>query len=207
MNRHAAAAFAALLMVHAAIARSADAPATRVSGTVLAAEVAAEAPESGAGSLTIVDNAGQTAQYSVLGTTRVTRDGKDIKFDTTLIGDLVVRAKFNPKTKTLTLLDLKSSGNVKPAKKPAAPAKAAAPSAVSGEVAFADAIKGALSVRTGKGATRDFFVVETTKVLREIAGKPAQATGFENVAVGDAVEVRSRDGKTADQIVVRAPAR
>ena len=200
MNRPAAAALAALLTLGGAAARAA----TRVTGTVLAAEIAAEAPESGAGSLTIVDKAGQTASYSVLGTTRVTRDGKDVKFDTALIGDLVVRAKFDPKTKTLTVLDLKSSGIVKPAKKAAAPA---APANVSGEVAFADAIKGLLSVRSGKDATREFSVAETTKVLRETAGKPAQEVGFETVAVGELVEVSSRDGKTADEIRVRPAAR
>ena len=175
-------------------------------GTVLTAEVASDPfSEGAAGSLTIVDKAGETEQYSVLGTTRVTRDGKDVKFDTTLIGDLVVRATFDPKTKTLTLLDLKSSGTAKPVRKAAA--KPAAPATVSGEVAFADAIKGTLSVRTGKSATRDFAVVQTTKVRRKAADKPAQEIGFENVSVGDVVEVRSRDGKTADRIVVRAPAR
>ena len=53
----------------------------------------------------------------------------------------------------------------------------------------------------------DFAVGETTKILREIAGKPTQAIGLENVPVGDPVEVSSRDGKTADQIRVRPAAR
>lgn len=196
MSRPAAAALAALLMIAAPAARAA----TRVSGTVLSAEVGTGS-QAGENRLVVVDKAGQTSSFSVDGLTRVTRDGKDIKFDTTLIGDLVVRARYNPKTKILTVLDLKSSGAAKPA------TKASAPASVSGEVAFADAIKGELSVRTGKGATRGFAVAETTKVLRETAGKPSLEVGFETVAVGDSVEVFSRDGKTADQIRVRPAAR
>lgn len=203
MSRSAAAALFAALTLAAASARAA----TRVSGTVLTAEVASD-PQAGAGSLVIVDKGGRTAQYAVLGTTRVTRDGKDVKFDNALIGDLVVRAKYDPKTKTLTVLDLKSSGVVKPAKKDAAaPAQAAGPATVDGEVAFADAIKGALSVRLAPGRTRDFAVTEATKVLREKSEAPAQEIGFENVSVGDSVEVRSADGKTADSIRVRPAAR
>ena len=183
-------ALAALLAFGAASVRAA----TTTSGTVLKADAETD-------SLVIVDKAGQTSSYSINGRTKVTSDGKDVKFDNDLIGELVVRAKFNPKTKTLTVLDLKSSaGTLKPVK------KAAAPETVSGEIAFADALKGTLSVKTGKGATRDFVVAETTKVLRRAADKPASEIGLENVMVGDAVEVDTRDGKTADQIVVRPAA-
>jgi hypothetical protein len=63
-----------------------------------------------------------------------------------------------------------------------------------------------LSVRTLGGATRDFAVGEATKILRETAGKPNQEIGLENVAVGDLIEVSSRDGKTADQIIIRPAA-
>ena len=201
MSRLAAAAFVALLAAGASAARTDDAPAARVSGRVLTAEIASDPfadGTSGAGSMVIVDKDGHTEEYSVLGTTRLTRDGKNIKFDTSLIGNLVIQAEFDPQTKTLTLLDLKSPETVAPAK------KAAPPAIVSGEVAFADALKGSLSVRTGRGHTRKFAIVETTTVLRETAGGPAQEIGFETVSVGDAVEVRSRDGRTADQIRVRA---
>ena len=194
MRRPAAAALLALL--------AAAAPAlgaTRVSGTVLTAEVSPDSSH-GAGDLVIVDKGGRTSRYEVAGKTRVTRDGKDVKFDDALIGDLVVRAKYDPKTKVLTVLDLKSSGVEKPVKKPA-------PATVNGEVAFADAIKGTLSVRLGPGRTRDFTVAETTKVAREKAEGPAQEIGFENVAVGDLVEVRSADGKIADSIRVHPAAK
>ncbi|HEX4048516.1 MAG TPA: hypothetical protein VH309_11805 [Elusimicrobiota bacterium] len=199
MSRWAVAALAALLLVGAA--RAADAPSGQISGRVLTTEVATDPfAEGGAGSLVIVDKAGQTAEYSVLGTTKVMRDGKKIHFDATLVGDLVVKAKFDPATKTLTLLDLKSSGAVKPAKK-------AAPALIKGEVAFTDALKGVLSVQTLKGVTRDFAVVDATKVLRQAGDDAPQDIAFETVAVGDSVEVRSRDGKTADEIRVRVPAR
>ena len=211
MKLPAAAALAALLTAGVCAGRAAAATETRVSGTVLTAEVANDPfadNVSGAGSLVIADKAGRTESYSVLGTTRLTRDGKPIVFDSTLVGDLVVKATFDPQTKLLTVLDLKSAAApiswTKAPAKAAKPAKRAAPETVSGEVAFADAIKGLLSVRSGKGRTRRFSVVETTTVLRETADKPAQEIGFENVSVGDAVEVRSRDGKTADQIRVRA---
>ena len=196
MSRSAAAALFALLAVAPARA------ATRVSGTVLTADIS---PEDGAGNLVIVDKGGRTSSYGVAGTTHVTRDGKEVKFDNALIGDMVVRAKYDPKTKVLTVLDLKSSGTEKSAKK-AASAKAE-PSNVTGEVAFADAIKGALSVRLGAGRTRDFAVTDATKVLRVKAEGQMQEIGFENVAVGDSVEVHSTDGKTADSILVRPAAK
>ena len=216
MNRFAAAALTAMLTAGAIPAKAAaDATETRVSGTVLTAEVANDPfadNVSGAGSLVIADKTGHTESYSVLGTTRLTRDGKPAVFDSTLVGDMVVKATFDPKTKLLTVLDLKSAAAPISWSEPAPAPKAAkaaktAPATVTGEVAFADAIKGLLSVRSGKGRTRKFAVVETTTVLREAADGPAQEVGFETVAVGDAVEVRSRDGKTADQIRVRPAAR
>jgi hypothetical protein len=217
VNRLAAAALAAILTSGAASARAADAPAktadvseTRDSGTILTAEVATDPfsdNTSGAGSLVITDKAGRTESFSVLGTTHLTRDGKPIVFDSTLVGDLVVKAAFDPKTKLLTVLDLKSapppiSWNQAPPK----PAKAVK-GTITGEVAFTDAIKGVLSVKTAKGRARKFAVVDATTVLREAADGSAQEIGFESVAIGDAVEVRSRDGKTADQIRVRPAAR
>jgi hypothetical protein len=200
----AAAALAAIL-AGASPSRAADAPAALVKGRVLTAEVADD-PWGGpgaAGSLVIADKAGQTAEYSVDGTTRVTRDGKKIKFDKTLVGDAVVRATYDPQTKVLTLLDLQSPSGEKAAKK-AAKAEAAF---VTGEVAFADAIKGTLSVRQGSGKTRDFAVSDATKVLRSKAEGQAQEIGFESVSIGDPVEVRSRDGKTADTIRIRPAAK
>jgi hypothetical protein len=63
----------------------------------------------GDGTLTVVDGAGKKTEFSVNGATKVMRDGKKTTFDTALIGDLVIRAKFDPKTKKLSILELKSS--------------------------------------------------------------------------------------------------
>ncbi len=62
-------------------------------------------------------------------------------------------------------------------------------------------------MRLGPGRTRDFAVTDATKVLRVKAEGATQEIGFENVAVGDSVEVHSADGKTADSIRVRPAAR
>jgi hypothetical protein len=196
VSRPAAAALLALLAAAAAPALGA----TRVTGKVLTAEVSPD--QNGAGDLVIVDKGGRTSRYEVEGKTRVTRDGKPVPFEETLVGDMVLRAKYDPKSKVLTVLDLKSSGVEKPAKTAAKPEAAY----VTGEVAFTDAIKGTLSVRQGPGRTRDFAVTDATKVLR-VKAEGAQEIAFETVAVGELVEVRSADGKTADSIRVRPAAK
>jgi len=220
------AALAALLASSsvAAAAPETAAPGTRASGTVITAEVVADPFGSGgnAGSLVIAEN-GFSVQYSVIGTTRLTQDGKIVQFDNTLVGDVVVRAQFDPQTKTLTVLDLKSPyadsavvvppatlalpGTSKtPPGNPAPTPKADAPAriyVVGGEVALADAIKGILSVRSGKGRTRRFDVNDKTIVQREAADESTSPVGFVTVSVGDIVEVRSGDGRTADKITIR----
>lgn len=196
MSRAAAAALLALLAAAPAWA------AKPVTGKVLTAEVTPESGE-GSGDLVIVDKGGNTARYGIDNATKVTRDGKRAAFEQTLVGDSVLRAKYDPKTKVLTVLDLKSSTESKPAKAEAKPEAAY----VTGEVALTDALKGTLSVRQGPGKTRDFEVTETTKVLRVKAEGQTQEIAFESVAVGELVEVRSTDGKTADSIRVRPAAK
>jgi hypothetical protein len=158
------------------------------------------ASATGDGKVTVVDDAGKKTEFPVNAATRVMRDGKKVSFDTALIGDLVVLAKFDPKTKTLSVLELRSGTDK--------PAAAAPPSGrVLGEVAFADALKGELSVKLGAGRTRTFGIGEKTKIVREAEGKPAAEADFATVKVGDSVEVLSGDGKTADEIRVRAASR
>ena len=161
----------------------------RTSGTVYKTEVYARS-----GLLVVVDKDGRTEDYGMRRTTKIFRDGKEATFDAALIGDLVLRASYDPKTKVLSVLELKPAGT-------------AAAGPVKGEVALTDAIKGTLSVRLGKGAVREFAVVETTKILQLSEGQPAKEVAFETAAVGDAVEVRSADGKTADEIRLRPGAR
>ena len=176
--------------------------ATAAGGKVLNAEITPDAGD-GSGKLVIVDKGGRTSRYGIDSATHVTKDGKPAAFEETLVGDLVVRAKYDPKTKVLTVLDLKSTTESKSSKASAAKPEAAY---VAGEVAFADALKGTLSVKQGPGKTRDFIVTDATKVLR-VKGDSTQEIGFENVNVGDPVEVRSTDGKTADSIRVRPAAK
>ena len=197
MSRAAAAALIALVAASAPVLG-----ATQIGGKVLTAEVTPESGN-GAGDLVIVNKSGRTARYGIDSATKVTRDGKPAAFEETLVGDMVVRAKYDPKTKVLTLLDLKSAAEAKPAKAAAKPDAAF----VTGEVAFTDAIKGTLSVRLGPGKTRDFLVNDATKVLRVKAEGQTQEIAFENVSIGDPVEVRSADGKTADSIRVRPAAK
>lgn len=111
-----------------------------------------------------------------------------------LLSALAARAAAAPLTPKL-----KSGLKAAPA---ALPAKV-----VKGEVALTDAIKGILSVRVGKGALREFSVGDATKILACAEGKPETEAAFETVSVGDAVEVRSADGRLADEIRVRPGAR
>lgn len=151
------------------------------------------------GNLVIVDKDGRTEGYLLRRGTKVMRDGKKTDSDHALIGDVVIRGTYDPKTKVLTLLELKSGLKAAPAVLPEKNVK--------GEVAMADAIKGTLSVRVGKGALREFAVGDATKILAAAEGKPEREVTFETVAVGDAVEVRSADGRLADEIRVRPGAR
>lgn len=148
------------------------------------------------GGLVVVDKDGRAREYRIGRATKISRDGKPSSAERALIGDVVVRGAYDPKTKILSLLELKSGVQAAPVALP--------PKTVTGEVAMADAIKGALSVRTGKGALRDFVVGEETRILSLLEGQPAREVPFETVSVGDAVEVFSSDGIKADEIRVRA---
>lgn len=180
----------AALMLLAALAASATA-APLTPGTVFKTDEG--------GGLVIVDKAGRTTQYQTDRDTKVMRDGKKEDFEHALIGDAVIRGTYDPKTKVLTLLELKSGAQAAPAVLPS--------KTVKGEVALADAINGTLSVRVRKGVLREFSVTDATKVTALAEGKPAQEVLFETVAVGDAVEVLSADGRTADEVRVRPVAR
>ena len=179
---------AALLL--AALAAGADA-APLTPGTVFKTEEG--------GGVVIVDKDGRTEVYRMKRATRIIRDGKKETPENTLVGDVVIRGAYDPKTKVLTLLELKSGVLAAPAALP--------DQTVKGEVALTDAINGTLSVRVRKGVLREFIVADATKVLAAIDGKPAKEVLFETIAVGDPVEVRTTDGRTADEIRVRPGAR
>ncbi|MEK7388352.1 MAG: hypothetical protein AAB036_01495 [Elusimicrobiota bacterium] len=83
---------------------------------------------------------------------------------------------------------------------PAAPVH---PGRVAGEVANTDVIGNTISVRCADKTTREYRVSETTRVVRQIKGKP-ETVPFEDIAVGEPVELFSTDGKTAREIRARA---
>ena len=137
-------------------------------------------------------------EFKATAKTKITLDGKPAKFKAALPGTIVLRAAIDPKTKALSSLDLKSGprGEDQPA------AHGAAGSA-SGEVANTDVLKSVLTVRLGRQSIRDYAVKETSRIVRVAEGMTT-AIAFESIKIGEAVEVNSRDGDTADEILVRA---
>ncbi|MCR4294734.1 MAG: hypothetical protein NUW21_04320 [Elusimicrobia bacterium] len=180
-----AAALAAFLALTAA---AAEAPLAKASGKVLKSQ-SKIAPSSGGpvfreGRLTIAGKRGDE-DYKATPRTKVTLDGKPAKFPKAAVaGALVLKALYDPATRELASLDLKSGP-------------------VLGEIANTDILTGALSVRSADKSLREFVVPENAKIRREADGK-AEAIPFEALEVGDAVEVFSADGKTAVEIHARA---
>lgn len=184
------------------IALSASAAPSRTAGKVVKAQSkiapSSDGPVFREGRVTILDKAEHVEEFKATPRTKVTLDGKPAKFPKAAVtGAIVLKALYDPATKELASLDLKS-GPRPDADDP----KSAEP--VRGEVANTDVLKGALTLRVGRQAIREFAVPETAKILREAEGKPAAAIPFEALQVGDAVEVFSADGKTALEIHARA---
>lgn len=133
--------------------------------------------------------------------TKVTLDGKPAKFaKAAAAGAVVLRADADPKTKELRSVDLKSGPKPESAEK-AAETPYAIPGPVEGEVANIDVLKGLLSVRVGRQSMRDLLVDERTR----IAGESGQALEFTAIKIGDGISAQSKDGRTADEILVRIP--
>lgn len=176
---------AALIALTAA---AAEAPLARTAGKVLKSQSkispSAGGPVFREGRLTIAGKAGEE-DYKATPRTKVTLDGKPAKFPKAAVaGATALKALYDPATKELALLDLKSGP-------------------FAGEVANTDILTGALSVRAADKSLRDFIVPENAKIRREDDGK-ASAIPFEALQVGDAVEVYSADGRTAVEIHARA---
>lgn len=193
-------ALAAALAVLAAL--SASAAPLRTAGRILKAQAkispSSDGPVFREGRVTILDKAEHVEEFKATPRTKVTLDGKPSKFQKAAApGVIVLKALYDPKTKELAALDLKSGP------KPDADDPRTA-EAVRGEVANTDVLKGILTVRTGRQTISEFVVPETAKIRREAEGKPGEAIPFEALQVGDAVEVYSADGKTAVEIHARA---
>lgn len=205
MSRLLAAALAAFvpLSASAAGAPKAKAELARTAGKIVKFQSriapSSDGPKFRDGRVTIFDKADHTEEFKVTSKTKVTLDGKPAKFQkAAAIGALVLKALYDPSTKELAALDLKS------VPKPAADADdLKLPGTVHGEVANTDVLKGVVSVRSADKTVREYIVPETAKILREAEGKPAADILIEAIKVGDAVEVLSADGKTALEIHVR----
>ncbi len=107
------------------------------------------------------------------------------------------------KTKRASAAKSKASAAAK-AKAEASPA--APRPTISGEIALTDIIGRKMKVRLGGGANIDFVIGEGTKVTRAVEDKPDAAIAFETLKIGERVEIRTLDWKTADEIRV-GPAR
>lgn len=147
------------------------------------------------GRLTMTDKADRVEELKATPRTKVTLDGKPAAFKAATAGTVILRAVYDPNTKELSELDLKSG--------PRPEALIGEPAGVvAGEVANTDVLKATLSVRTGPQNVREFAVTEQTR----ITGKNGALLGLETVKIGDAVEVDSKDGKTAADVrVISAP--
>lgn len=204
MSRLSAAALAVLvpLTALAASAPKSKNKLARTAGKVLKSDAkiapSADGPVFREGRVTIFDKADHTEEFKATPRTKVTLDGKPAKFQRSAVpGALVLKALYNPATKELASLDLKS------APKPDAD-DYRLPGTVHGEVSNTDALGGVLSVRTADKAVRNYLVSDATRILREEEGKPGAEIRIESLQIGDAVEVHSADGKTALEIHARA---
>lgn len=139
--------------------------------------------------MTVTDKAGNAAELKANPRTKVTLDGKPAQFKAAVPGAIVLRARFDPATKFLVSLDLKSGP------------KDEAPGRETGELAGTDVLRGTMSVRVGPNTTRDYAVTETTT----FEGRDGKPIAFEALQPGDAVEVNSRDGKSAAEVRVVLP--
>jgi hypothetical protein len=197
VNRFAGAAACVILTLSSAAAEAKPKiQPTRLAGIVLKSSSkispGADGPVFREGRLTMADKADRSEELKANPKTKVTLDGKPSTFKAATPGTLIVRALYDPNTKVLTVLDLKSV--------PREPSPAAEqPGTVTGEVANTDVLKGTVSVRLGPQSNREYAVSEQTTVV----GPDGKALSFEAIKIGDAVEVESKDGKSASVVRIR----
>ncbi|MDD5302097.1 MAG: hypothetical protein PHS14_03225 [Elusimicrobia bacterium] len=199
-----AAALAVLVSLTASAAQAPKPKAAiaRTAGKIIKAQSklapGSDGPEFREGRVTIFDKADHTEEFKVTPKTKVTLDGRPAKFQkAAVIGALVLKGLYDPNTKALASLDLKSGPKLDAD-------DSLHGGTVHGEITNTDVIKGVLSIRAADKSMREFIVPETAKIIREAEGKPAEEIRIEALSVGDAVEVHSADGKTALEIHARA---
>ena len=169
---------------------------TRLAGKVVksSSKIApgADGPVFREGRLSMIDKNDRPEELKATPRTKVTLDGKPSQFKAALPGTVILRALYDPNTKELLALDLKS------VPRPEAPI-GEAPGVAWGEIADTDVLKGRLSVRTGPQSVREYALTDQTSILSK-DGAPIAA---EALKIGDAVEVDSKDGKAASTVHVR----
>jgi len=185
-----------MLTLSSAAAEAPKVRPTRLAGIVVksSSKIApgADGPVFREGRLTMADKADRSEELKANPKTKVTLDGKPSTFKAATPGTLIVRALYDPNTKVLSVLDLKSvPRDPPPAEEPGG--------VVTGEVADNDVLKGTISVRLGPQSNREYSVNEATSVV----GADGKALSFEAVRIGDAVELDSKDGKSASVVRVR----
>lgn len=190
----------AVLLALALPASAKDQPG-RASG-VVAQSLVKVAPSDGGpvlreGKLTITLKDGTALELKVTPKSKVTLDGKPAKYQKAAApGAVVLRALYEPATKVLTSIDLKSGPRPKREDDAAGP--------VTGEIAATDIVANTVSVRTAS-ATVTFSVPESAALKREGAGGVYETVGLDALRVGDTVSVESADGKTATSVSARGP--
>ncbi len=206
MTRAAALALCAVLAAPAAAApapakkAAARRPVSRLnttSGTIVKIEL-------GQGHVTLRDGAGHLEDLAATKASRLIRLGRRARLKDLRVGDYATKAVYEPGTKRVLRMTVAPAAKAAPAAKDRDDAGRAD---AQGEVAGTDVIGGSISVRMGGGATMSFKVGDATKIVREAPDAPTRAIPLEAVKVGDAVEVRTKDWKTADEIHVRSPAK
>ena len=197
-----AAALAASVALSASAAEPLKPAPYRTAGKVVKAQSkiapSADGPVFREGRVTVFDKAHHTEEFKATPRTKVTLDGKPAKFQKAAVpGAIVLKGLYDPNTKELSVLDLKSGP------KPDADDPKDS-GAVRGEVANTDVLRGVVSVRGHDKSVREFIVPDAARILREADGKPAAEIPLEALQIGDSVEVFSPDGRTVSEIHARA---
>lgn len=167
---------------------------SRTSGKVVQSKVRVDKGQVVEGRLILLDKAGHTEEFKVTPATKVTLDGMPAKFEAVAVPEAPAEVLYDPQSKVAASVALK----------PAPKADSDDPKGVPtsrGALATVNAAQGLISVRVG-ASERPFVVPASAKVRLEKGGKSKPAA-LKDLAVGDEVEVFSRDGKTAVEVHAR----
>lgn len=189
----------AALALPAAAAPAAPAPkpaakSSRTSGKVLQSKIRVDKGQVVEGRLILLDKAGHTEEFKVTPATKVTLDGKPVKFEAVAVPEAPAEVVYHPQTKLASAVALKAPP------KPDSDDPKGIPTS-RGTLLTLNAAQGLISVRVGS-SERPFGVPPSAKVRLEKGGKLKPAS-LKDLKVGHEIEVYSRDGRAADEIHAR----